>query len=623
MKPNFFENLFGSWPGALLLGGFGVVACLVGIAMFQQSPLPAVICMYGGILAVKHAVRLRSRVAHMREFGRQWARVAGWEEPPTRGVKGWLWWAAKGFVKVALGAGLGLLAYGLWGVDSSNDDPQQRNTVLVLFWGALIAFLAVMFRKHLYAFWLARQERKRRYEEGSEVDGKHLPRQFVEQALSIPMRSPGAAWFTQELPEHCVALLTRRAEAGELTGSDDDSIEDAPQLDSVPPRPARGSKFAVNFAGAVVVAIVGVLGWRFLLSTGALDQVIGMTPMAWNLYSEETLAAWQKRREKRVAALQPEAITTSNTPVLTAPPLPDRTEFIRWSQRVLGQSDSDAVAMWDEAAAGGDSQIHFSSFYLSKGKKAEANAWAQFTAARLGTTKPESPQEQPSPPAVASRTPDATDSAEQLYQRAASLRRANANGNAPEAISLFRRAAEMGHARAQFDLASYLGILALLQGKDSHSPEVIKWYRAAAENGVPEAQYELGAWYNSIGEGGQPSKAEARRWFAKGAAQGHALSMAALKGLGDAQEASPPAVASQTEAEKAAAEYDLLATMNEDLAKSRRAAGKEQEASNFAKAAADWRRKASEFRAKAAPPQAKAAPVARCTQRADGSFVCD
>ena len=235
MKPSFFENLFGSWPGALLLGGFGVVACLAGIAMFQQSPLPAVICMYGGILAVKHAVRLRSRVAHMREFGRQWARVAGWDEPPPRGVKGWLWWAVKATAMLALLVACGGLAYLLWGMPQAAGGEEGRGTVLTIFWALLATVLGVLFHKHIYAFWLARKERKRRYAEGSEVDGKQLPRDFVDQALSVPMRSPGAAWFTQELPEYCLSLLQRRGESA-TDAADDDSIEDVRPTAEAPRR---------------------------------------------------------------------------------------------------------------------------------------------------------------------------------------------------------------------------------------------------------------------------------------------------------------------------------------------------------------------------------------------------
>lgn len=535
MKPTFFENLFGSWPGALLLGGFGVVACLAGIATFQQGPLYALVMMYGGILAVKHAVRLRARVAHMREFGRQWARVAGWEEPPTRGVKGWLWWLAKSSVKVALGAGLGLLAYGLWGIDSSNDDPQQRNIVLVLFWGTLTAFLAVMFRRHLYAFWLARQERKRRYEEGSEVDGKHLPRHFVEQALSVPMRSPGAAWFTQELPEYCQPLLHRRSEAA-ADAADDDSIEDA-----AAPAPAAEQKPGFSFSTKALAEVA------VLAAIGGLAAILQpyLSPFLDKLKGREAAPVVAEASQQRAGI----------------PPVPDRTAFVQW-MKGLGVGEEDALEIWEREKPGTQGGAFFSSFYLSKGRKAEANAWAQLTR----------PEGHSAPPTVAS--PDLT-ILEKAFQKPAQespavqrfrqlmqqkQERLAAGVKLPtdqdvkaekELVEAAKAAGGEGYLPAQLHAAGFHKEIALELDKSEDgkkfAPQWWKdaafWYRKAAAQGDAGAQAFLGSMY-FMGQGGlQEDAEEGLKWLRMAAKQGHKPAEDLLAKLQVAKPATQPVAA--------------------------------------------------------------------------------
>ena len=50
--------------------------------------------------------------------------------------------------------------------------------------------------------------------------------------------------------------------------------------------------------------------------------------------------------------------------------------------------------------------------------------------------------------------------------------------------------------------------------------EAAKWYRKAAEQGHADAQYFLGSLYYN-GQGVAQDEAEAERWFRKAAVQGH------------------------------------------------------------------------------------------------------
>jgi len=58
----------------------------------------------------------------------------------------------------------------------------------------------------------------------------------------------------------------------------------------------------------------------------------------------------------------------------------------------------------------------------------------------------------------------------------------------PEAVKLFRAAAEQGHSLAQY----WLGFcLERGEGTAQNRPEAVRWFRAAAEQGQPDAQYRL------------------------------------------------------------------------------------------------------------------------------------
>ena len=60
--------------------------------------------------------------------------------------------------------------------------------------------------------------------------------------------------------------------------------------------------------------------------------------------------------------------------------------------------------------------------------------------------------------------------------------------------------------------------------------EAVKWYRKAAEQGHAEAQYLLGVMYNN-GNGVIKDFQEARKWYQKAAEQGHEGAEMALYAL--------------------------------------------------------------------------------------------
>ena len=89
--------------------------------------------------------------------------------------------------------------------------------------------------------------------------------------------------------------------------------------------------------------------------------------------------------------------------------------------------------------------------------------------------------------------------------------------NYVEAVTWFRKAAEQGLAKAQYNLGvSY----ANGRGVTQSYTEAVKWYRKAAEQGVAKAQYNLGLCYYN-GEGITQSYTEALKWLRKAKEQGH------------------------------------------------------------------------------------------------------
>jgi len=87
-----------------------------------------------------------------------------------------------------------------------------------------------------------------------------------------------------------------------------------------------------------------------------------------------------------------------------------------------------------------------------------------------------------------------------------------------ETVKWFRKAAEQGHTKAQFNLGAMYGNG---QGVPRDDEAAVKWYRRAAEQGNDRAQYSLGLMYIN-GQGIQQDHKKAMKWFRKAAEQGFA-----------------------------------------------------------------------------------------------------
>lgn len=121
-------------------------------------------------------------------------------------------------------------------------------------------------------------------------------------------------------------------------------------------------------------------------------------------------------------------------------------------------------------------------------------------------------------------------------------RKAYFEGDMAGATTLLTRSADAGHAPAQ-------ALLARLLRRIDLTDAAVGYYRQSAAQGYAEAEYELGAMY-AAGDGVKPDSAEARRWLARAADNGHRLAITALAdayldgGLGlDEQERTGPAAA--------------------------------------------------------------------------------
>lgn len=88
-----------------------------------------------------------------------------------------------------------------------------------------------------------------------------------------------------------------------------------------------------------------------------------------------------------------------------------------------------------------------------------------------------------------------------------------------EAAEWFRKAAQQGHASAQYELGR---MYAEGQGVPKDLVQAEKWFRKGAEQGNASAQYELGLLYYK-GEGGlEKNEQEALKWYCKAVDQNHA-----------------------------------------------------------------------------------------------------
>ncbi len=103
------------------------------------------------------------------------------------------------------------------------------------------------------------------------------------------------------------------------------------------------------------------------------------------------------------------------------------------------------------------------------------------------------------------------------YEDAIAGYEAEQAGNYSEALRLYTRAAEAGHAYGQFSLASmYLSGTGVTQD----AQKAVEWFRKSAEQGNSDAQFNL-ALILDTGSGVPENNAEAAKWYATPAEEGN------------------------------------------------------------------------------------------------------
>ncbi len=120
--------------------------------------------------------------------------------------------------------------------------------------------------------------------------------------------------------------------------------------------------------------------------------------------------------------------------------------------------------------------------------------------------------------------PENTEDGEALYRTA---RKCLANKNYTDAAEYYKKAAELGHARAQ---CSYGKCLYLGTGVEKDTGEAFKWFTAAAEQNLDIAQYNLGVMYLK-GVFVAKSRTQAAKYFGMAAENGHAEAAKILEKL--------------------------------------------------------------------------------------------
>lgn len=96
-----------------------------------------------------------------------------------------------------------------------------------------------------------------------------------------------------------------------------------------------------------------------------------------------------------------------------------------------------------------------------------------------------------------------------MYEEGRHIRRNN-----DEALKWFKRAAESGDAEARYELG-------MKYQRDKEDQEAFKWLKLAADQGQVEAMYHLGRIYEYGKLGVEHNVAEAMKWHARAAEQGH------------------------------------------------------------------------------------------------------
>ena len=93
-----------------------------------------------------------------------------------------------------------------------------------------------------------------------------------------------------------------------------------------------------------------------------------------------------------------------------------------------------------------------------------------------------------------------------------------------KAVERFRKAADQGHAKAQYKLGDcyYFG-----RGVEQDYAQAVQWYQKAADQDNAWAQYSLGHCYY-LGQGVKKDRAQAVQWYRKAADQDHKKAQLAL-----------------------------------------------------------------------------------------------
>lgn len=93
-------------------------------------------------------------------------------------------------------------------------------------------------------------------------------------------------------------------------------------------------------------------------------------------------------------------------------------------------------------------------------------------------------------------------------------------GDVVQAMALLKKSADAGHAQSQ-------SLLAYILNQAEFNDEAVAYYRKAAAQGDPDGAFGLGSLY-AAGEGVKRDPAEAFKWIARAAENGHAAAINSL-----------------------------------------------------------------------------------------------
>jgi TPR repeat protein len=120
-----------------------------------------------------------------------------------------------------------------------------------------------------------------------------------------------------------------------------------------------------------------------------------------------------------------------------------------------------------------------------------------------------------------------TQSAEELYQQGKALIEKRDKTLINDIFNCFLKAAEMGHAEAQYEVADcYHNGFSVAQDY----AKAFEWFNKAAAQGLSDAEYQVGYRYHD-GRGVAKDIKKAAAWWSKAAAKGNQMARIALDDL--------------------------------------------------------------------------------------------